>query len=336
VSLPALTTKYGIDAELDVGGRIAGEVTNASTGAPIEEALVCASSPSSEVGGCAITNSAGDYTISGLAAGQYVVELVGAPGSYLVQYYDGSYAAGEAQPVAVTSGETTAGIDAALLPGVFKAPVDLTPLSVSGAAAVGDTLLCVSGSWSANPSPTFAYVWLRDGTPIPLATQATYTIQSADVGQSLTCEVEATSSAGTKRGVGRAISSPLAIGAGAPSGSGAVSASREASSPAIASTVVMLDASKLYVSKHHSVQVRIRCEHARCQGSLELVARTAGRATLAKGAFALAAGQSATVTLRLTRAGVKQLEHARAHHVAARLTALVHAGQTITATTAVS
>jgi hypothetical protein len=333
ISIPALTTLYNIDAQLNAGGRIAGEVTDASTGAAIEGVLACAFSPGGENGGCGITNPGGGYTIPGLAAGEYVVEFIGGPGGYLAQYYEGSYIASEAQPVVVTVNATTAGIDAAMLPGVFKAPVDLTAPTVSGNAAVGDTLSCVGGSWSANPPPSFAYVWLRDGTPIPSATQGAYTVQGADAGHGLSCEVEATNRVGSKKGVGRAVSSPVGIAEGSPVT--AADSSGAAKSGASPGPVVALEASKIHISKKDTAQVRIRCEHARCQGSLELVTQTAGRVILAKGSFALAEGQGATVTLRLTQAGVKRIAHAGAHRLAVRLVVLVHAGETVSATTVV-
>ena len=334
IQLPALTTKYHIDAELSVGGRIGGDVTNAVTGAAIEDVLVCASLSNSEIGECAVTDSLGEYTIPALPAGQYVVGFLAVQGSYLTQYYQGNYVASEARPVAVAAEVTTAGIDAAMQPGVFKAPVALTPPSVSGTVAVGDALSCASGSWSANPPPSFSYVWLLDGAPIPLATQSLYTVLSADVGHSLSCEVEAIDVAVGKKGVGRAVSLPVAVAVGSPS---PVAGSGGAAKPAASSPpVVVLEASKLHVSKGHTVRVRVRCEHASCQGSLELVAQTAGRAVLARGSFALAEGQSKTVTLRLTQAAAKQLTHAGAHRVAARLTAHVRAGRTTTETTVIS
>lgn len=339
VQLPALTTKYHIDAELSVGGRIGGEVTNASTGATLEGAVVCASLPSSEIGECAITDSLGQYTIPALPGGQYVVEFLAAPGGYLMQYYQDSYVASEARLVAVAVEATTAGIDAAMQSGVFRAPVALTPPSVSGATTVGGTLSCASGSWSANPPPSFSYVWLRDGTPIPGATESTYTVQSADVGHSLTCEVQATNSAVGKKGLARAISLPVGIIGGSPGGSGAASPSSGARPAVSSSPVVVLEESKIHISKKHTVQVPIRCEQASCQGSIALVVQTAGRSggerlgsghevVLAKGSFVLAQGRSATVTLRLTSAGVKQLEHVGAHHrLRAKLTALVRGGK---------
>jgi hypothetical protein len=333
VSLPPLTTKYGIDAELSVGGRVGGEVINAVTGAPVEEVLVCASLLEGEDGGCAITESTGQYTISGLAAGQYVVHFFALAGGYLAQFYDGSYTASGAQPVTVIPEATAAGIDAALQPGVFGAPVALIQPSVSGAAAVGGALTCASGSWQANPPPSFAYSWLRDGTPIAGATSSTYTVQVADEGQSLVCEVEATVSDGARRGVGRALSSPVVIAAAAPSGTGAVSASKTAKSPSRSSAVALLDGSRLHVTAARTVHVRLRCERARCRGTLELLGR--GRVVLASATFSIPHGRTETVTLHLTRVGARRLTHLGAGHLAARLTIELSGGQTTTDATAV-
>ena len=177
-------------------------------------------------------------------------------------------------------------------------------------------------------------MWLLDGAPIPLATQNVYTVLSADVGHSLSCEVEAIDMAVGRKGVARAVSSPVALSGGSPS---PAPRSGGAAKPATGSPpVVVLEASKLHMSKEHTVRVRVRCEHASCQGSLELVAQTAGRTVLAKGSFTVAEGQSSTVTLHFTQAGVKRLTHAGARPLAARLTAHVRAGRTITETTVLS
>ncbi|HEX5928321.1 MAG TPA: hypothetical protein VFY48_02920 [Solirubrobacterales bacterium] len=47
-------------------------------------------------------------------------------------------------------------------------------------------------TWSATPPPTFAYAWLRNGEPIPGATERTYTTVSADAGKSVQCVVTGT------------------------------------------------------------------------------------------------------------------------------------------------
>jgi hypothetical protein len=129
VTVTAGGTVSGIDAKLAEGGRIAGRVTDASTGAAIERAIVCAFGSNPESGGCAFTNASGEYTIVGLVGGAYKVGFADPP-QYVVQYYDGRAALSEADPVSVTTGSTTSGIDAALVPG----PPALPPSTISPTA----------------------------------------------------------------------------------------------------------------------------------------------------------------------------------------------------------
>ena len=86
------------------------------------------------------------------------------------------------------------------------APSNTAPPTVSGMAAVGKTLSCSGGSWKGAPTPSFTCQWLRDGVPIAGATELTYTVQSADAGHSLVCEVTATNSAGTTTATSAAVS----------------------------------------------------------------------------------------------------------------------------------
>jgi len=61
--------------------------------------------------------------------------------------------------------------------------------TISGTAAVGETLTCNPGTWSG--APTFAYQWLRSGANIvpAAATAATYTLVAADAGKAIQCRV---------------------------------------------------------------------------------------------------------------------------------------------------
>ena len=70
------------------------------------------------------------------------------------------------------------------------------------APEAGDELSCSPGTWSGSPS--FAYQWLRNGTPIGGATASTHTVTAADEGASLQCLVTATADEVTQ-----ATSSPL-------------------------------------------------------------------------------------------------------------------------------
>ena len=74
-------------------------------------------------------------------------------------------------------------------------PAALTPPAVTGAAQVGATLTCETGTW--NPADaTLAVQWLRDSAPIPGATGATYSPTADDLGAALSCRVAATGPGG--------------------------------------------------------------------------------------------------------------------------------------------
>jgi hypothetical protein len=110
-------------------GKISGEVTIASSHAPLEGIEVCAFSTNYELlteeeakyaSGCAKTGANGEYTVSELRPESYYVEF-GLPFesklNYIAQLYNDKFHFSEASSVSVVAGETTAGIDAELSPG---------------------------------------------------------------------------------------------------------------------------------------------------------------------------------------------------------------------------
>jgi hypothetical protein len=123
VTVTAGATTSGIDAALQVGGQIAGRVTDAATGAPLAGAGVCAlQRPLETLGnfGCAVTGASGEYTISGLAGGGFDVAFF-AEGR-LPQVYNGVQTLSEATIVPVTPGQLSGGINAALAPAPPQPP----------------------------------------------------------------------------------------------------------------------------------------------------------------------------------------------------------------------
>lgn len=126
VAVSSGSSVSGIDAAMHKGGRIEGSVTAASNHHPVSGVQVCAfaEGEGSEEGpeNCSFTDSHGEYGVDGLNAGTYEVSFY--PGMYsfeptnlLSQYYDGSSTLGGADPVSVTAGSTTSGIDAELFVG---------------------------------------------------------------------------------------------------------------------------------------------------------------------------------------------------------------------------
>lgn len=312
-------TTEGIDAKLQVGGKVTGTVTDVVTHAAVSSVYVFAVDSGEAFVGMAITNASGQYTILGLASGSYKIEFVDLGGNshYITQYYNAQPSFASANPVSVTQGNTTAGINAAL---VRKAPVNTGAPVVSGAPAVGRSLLCSRGSWTGSPVPTFTYTWLRNGAAIAGATRNTYGVQAADRGTGLACKVMATNKSGSAAAVSNVLAVPVPPPPKAP--------------------VISLPASKIFVVGG-SAQVPIGCAHTNCMGTITLTKRVVvrhrhGRRTTFKrktlilgyGSYALAAGHTATIQIRLTATGKHALARARHHRLSAKVIASVIGGTT--------
>jgi outer membrane biosynthesis protein TonB len=82
-------------------------------------------------------------------------------------------------------------------------PTSLAPPEVSGSTTEGDTITTSDGSWSGADPLLYAYRWERcvlpDGpcTPIPEATEPSYTLVTDDVGAALRAVVTASNELGT-------------------------------------------------------------------------------------------------------------------------------------------
>lgn len=81
--------------------------------------------------------------------------------------------------------------------GTPAAPVNVAIPVISGSPVVGQTITASTGSWSGYPYPTFAYQWKRGGVAIVGATNSSYQVVLADVGQSITVTVTATNASGS-------------------------------------------------------------------------------------------------------------------------------------------
>ena len=76
-----------------------------------------------------------------------------------------------------------------------NAPANTVAPAITGTAQEGQTLSCSTGTWSG--SPTYAYQWKRNGSNIGSATNSTYVLVTADVGQLIKCTVTATNFIGS-------------------------------------------------------------------------------------------------------------------------------------------
>jgi Carboxypeptidase regulatory-like domain len=218
VSVTAGAALEGVDAALQPGGQIGGEVTVAANGDPVSESLVCAYRPGEdEPEACGESNGSGDYIISGLSAGNHIVEF--GPGwtcsyeycsenNYAIQFYNNEESRAAADPVNVTVGEVHEGINAALTERTGGAkPINTVLPHLTGAAALAEELSCSKGTWENSPE-SFAYAWRRDGSVISGQAGTTYTVQSADLGHSITCVVTATNAAGSTPATSNAVHIP--------------------------------------------------------------------------------------------------------------------------------
>jgi hypothetical protein len=144
VPVNAPTTTSGIDAALEEGGRITGEVTRASGGALIEGIEVCASAVGTEGYGCAKTKSNGSYTITGLASGNYDVEFASpfeGGLDFVSQYWEYTHSRSAAREVPVTAPGTVQNIDGKLEEG---ARIEGRVTDASTGAALAEVLVCAS------------------------------------------------------------------------------------------------------------------------------------------------------------------------------------------------
>ena len=82
------------------------------------------------------TDSDGAYAITGLATGDYIVEIDTFGTNYMPEYYQGKATENEADPVSVTEGQVTENIDFVLtLGGVIQGVVTSSGAPVGSVAA---------------------------------------------------------------------------------------------------------------------------------------------------------------------------------------------------------
>ena len=141
----------GVDATLAPAGHISGTVKDASgvglAGMKVSAYLPDGSGGWDKVNFAAVTDAGGGYDLGGLPAGSYHIGFRDPSGTYTAQYYDAKSDIRTGDPVAVTAGGTTSGINAVLWPppsitavapslGSVGTSVTITGTRFSGATAV--------------------------------------------------------------------------------------------------------------------------------------------------------------------------------------------------------
>ena len=317
----------GIDAKMVEGAKISGEVTKASDNSAIEGIQVCAQPANSGNGGnggnCVGTDSAGKYTISGLAAGSYKVEFSGSGYcgptckqlNYVTQYYNGRAFFYEADLVSVSPGPPHSGIDAKMESSVK--PVNTAAPQLTGTAAVGETLSCSQGGWENGPAG-YAYKWLRDGAEIAGQTASTYKVGTADEGHALSCAVTATNAGGSASATSNTLSVPVVAPpptstSTSPPASTTTAASGGVLGATAASGSVSLAGSTITVQRSGEAQVKLACASTTtCSGKLTLTAKVTTRKgkkkqtrtqTIGTATFSIPAAKTVTIKLKLNGTG---------------------------------
>lgn len=117
VAVTAGSDVPSIDAQLDLGGAVAGTVTDGA-GAPLAGVSVQGSGPGGR-SAYATTSPSGTYALTGLSPGQWRIHFAdnNLNRGYAGEYYDDKLSLDDATPVTVTAGVVTSRIDAALARG---------------------------------------------------------------------------------------------------------------------------------------------------------------------------------------------------------------------------
>lgn len=327
------------------GGSIAGTVQEAATPHdPIQGIEVCAASldPSAEEEsaegefGCATTDAAGDYTIASLNAGSYEVEFVlplVTSLNFIAKFYDEEPLTAEPTPVAVAEGSTTTGIDAQLEPGgELSGTVTAAGVGPLEGADVCARLLAGESKWTVACARSGAGgVFTVAGLPAGMFLLAALYVAKEELGIGYFGGAKvgeatpiALSAREVKTGFGIELTlqhyapeGGLAGGGGAPEGPGATGPAGPAGSQHVSPSGLLLTSRRIAVGKGGGARVGVECAGAvSCTGRLELresdTLRQGGRSvrsTVVLGAvhYRLAAGRSATVTMRLDDVGLRRL-----------------------------
>jgi protocatechuate 3,4-dioxygenase beta subunit len=239
VTVTARETTSGINAALASPTHITGMVTDASS-TPLANVCVYLyhSGPTggrtTDKGVC--TNSVGQYTMPVMAAGSYNVVFEDSTGTYPYEWYNGQFSEATANPVAVTAGATTSGVNATLVqpPGQITGTVtsaSSTPLAnvcaylyASGPTggrttdkgvctnSAGQYTMPVAAAGSYNvvfedSTGTYPYQWYHGQTSEATANAVTVTAGATTSGVNATLTLPSTAITGT---VTNGSSAPLA------------------------------------------------------------------------------------------------------------------------------
>jgi hypothetical protein len=96
---------------------------------------------------------------------------------------------------------------AQILSNTMPIPINSVAPAVTGTSQSGQVLTTTSGTW--NTATSYTYQWMQNSTtPITGATNNTYTIQTTDIGSTLSCNVTAINTYGSMTASSNIIAAP--------------------------------------------------------------------------------------------------------------------------------
>lgn len=129
-----------LDAELAVGGAIAGTLSDETSGMPVAGVRACALDSQGFWPRCVFSDGNGEYLLNGVPSGAFRVEYEGGNlVNYLYELYEDAATGASATHVAVTAPATSSGIDAELAPG---AEILGRVSDVGSGAPAADVMVC--------------------------------------------------------------------------------------------------------------------------------------------------------------------------------------------------
>jgi 5-hydroxyisourate hydrolase-like protein (transthyretin family) len=142
-------------------GTISGTVT-APGGVPLSGVEVTAYTIYGDRGGYAYSDASGNYNVTGLIAGSYIIQFKPSTGGYALEWYNNQPTALTAAPVTVSTGGTTSAINAQMelgarfsgqVVGEGAGPLQSAQVSVydSGGQYVAGAYTDVAGNYTTNP-----------------------------------------------------------------------------------------------------------------------------------------------------------------------------------------
>jgi fibronectin type 3 domain-containing protein len=102
---------------IELGGRVSGRITDATTGAPLQGVVVYVQTPMGYFYG--YTDNEGVYTTNAAPAGSHIIRFENNAGRYIAEYYDDEFLRSAANSVAVSAGADTTNVDAVLTVGTL-------------------------------------------------------------------------------------------------------------------------------------------------------------------------------------------------------------------------